>query len=71
LLFRGADGCAFATVEPKSGKNVPALLWLISSANEAALDRYEGLPRNYHAYRVKDVFAVDYTDGTRVGARLR
>jgi gamma-glutamylcyclotransferase (GGCT)/AIG2-like uncharacterized protein YtfP len=53
LLFRGADGCAFATVEPARGESVPALLWLISPADEAALDCYESFPRHYRKEEVK------------------
>ena len=47
LLFRGGDGCAVATVEPREGSSVPVLLWRISSRNERALDLYEGWPRLY------------------------
>lgn len=53
LLFRGADGCAFATVEPARSESVPALLWLISFADEAALDRYENFPHHYRKEKVK------------------
>lgn len=47
LLFRGVDGGAVATVEPKEGGSVPVLLWTISPEDERALDRYEGWPRLY------------------------
>ena len=42
LLFRGGRGAAVATVEPQEGGQVPVLLWKITPADEAALDRYEG-----------------------------
>ena len=47
LLFKGAHGGAVATVEPCAGHNVPVLLWEITAADEAALDRYEGFPFLY------------------------
>lgn len=42
LLFRGAHAGAVATIEPFKGGNVPVLVWEITPADEAALDRYEG-----------------------------
>jgi hypothetical protein len=56
LLFRGGDGGAVATVEPKKGSSVPVLLWEITSRDEEALDRYEGWPRLYR----KEIVAVKY-----------
>ena len=53
LLFRGAYGGAVATVEPCEGKSVPVLLWEITPADEAALDRYEGFPYLYRKETVK------------------
>ena len=53
LLFRGAYGGAVATVEPCEGKSVPVLLWDITPADEAALDRYEGFPYLYRKENVK------------------
>lgn len=50
LLFRGV-----ATIEPKAGANVPALLWRITPQDERNLDRYEGWP---HLYR-KETFRVE------------
>ena len=47
LLFRGGDGCAVATVEPREGSSVPVLLWRISRRNERTLDLYEGWPCLY------------------------
>lgn len=47
LLFRGGHSNAVATVESQEGDSVPVLLWEITSADEAALDRYEGWPYLY------------------------
>lgn len=53
LIYRGNNrDYGVATIEPKLGENVPACVWRISKADEAALDRYEGWPvlyikRNY------------------------
>lgn len=53
LLFRGGHGGSVATVEPFKGKNVPCLLWEITSADEVSLDRYEGFPFLYRKETVK------------------
>ncbi len=53
LLFRGGYGGSVATVEPLKGKTVPCLLWEITPADEAALDRYEGFPFLYRKETVK------------------
>lgn len=53
LLFRGPFGGAVATVERYKGGRVPVLLWSITPADEAALDRYEGWPRLYRKETVK------------------
>lgn len=47
MLFRGWRRAGVATVEPSPGDSVPVLLWSITPACEAALDRYEGFPRLY------------------------
>jgi gamma-glutamylcyclotransferase (GGCT)/AIG2-like uncharacterized protein YtfP len=52
LVFRGAYEGAVANVEPSEGESVPMLVWEISPADEAALDRYEGFP---YLYRKEDV----------------
>lgn len=52
LLFRGWDGHAVATVEPREGSSLPVLLWRISNLNERVLDRYEGWP---HLYRKEEL----------------
>ncbi|NCB26395.1 MAG: gamma-glutamylcyclotransferase [Bacteroidia bacterium] len=53
LLFRGGHGGSVATVEPFKGNVVPCLLWEITPADEAALDRYEGFPFLYRKETVK------------------
>ena len=53
LLFRGGHAAAVATVEPMKGGSVPVLIWSISLADEAALDRYEGFPFLYRKETVK------------------
>lgn len=42
LVFR-----VHATIEPEFGSTVPVLVWKISDADEAKLDRYEGYPKYY------------------------
>ncbi|MBP5710024.1 MAG: gamma-glutamylcyclotransferase [Bacteroidales bacterium] len=42
LVFR-----LHATIEPAEGYAVPVVIWKISSADEARLDRYEGFPKYY------------------------
>lgn len=51
LTFRGGHDSAVATVEPKPGGSVPVVLWSITPADEAALDRYEGWPWLYRKER--------------------
>lgn len=53
LLFRGGNGGAVATVEKKKGASVPMLVWELTPADEAALDRYEGFPYLYRKEMVK------------------
>ncbi|CDM68553.1 hypothetical protein CM240_1394 [Clostridium bornimense] len=53
LLFRGAHAGAVATIEPFKGDSVPVLVWEITPADEAALDRYEGWPFLYRKETVK------------------
>ncbi len=53
LLFRGSRTGAVATVEPKKGYRVPVLVWEITPADEAALDRYEGWPFLYRKETVR------------------
>ena len=48
LLFKGSQTGAYATIERKSGREVPVLLWKISKADEHQLDIYEGCPSFYY-----------------------
>lgn len=56
LLFRGGQGSAVATVEPKDGSSVPCALWLISAEDERSLDCYEGFPHFYRKEMVPVTF---------------
>ncbi len=47
LLFRGYNGSAVATVEPKKGASVPVLIWEIDPMMREGLMFYEGYPRLY------------------------
>jgi hypothetical protein len=47
LLFKGAPGNAYLTIEPKKGSRVPVVLWELEPKDEKALDRYEGYPSFY------------------------
>ncbi|WP_350343234.1 gamma-glutamylcyclotransferase family protein [Proteinivorax tanatarense] len=47
LLFKGAPGNAYLTIEPKKGSKVPVVLWELEPEDENALDRYEGYPSFY------------------------
>jgi gamma-glutamylcyclotransferase (GGCT)/AIG2-like uncharacterized protein YtfP len=53
LLFRGGHTNAVATVEAHKGGSVPVVVWLITEADEAALDSYEGFPHFYRKETVK------------------
>jgi gamma-glutamylcyclotransferase (GGCT)/AIG2-like uncharacterized protein YtfP len=53
LLFRGEHAGAVATIEPFKGGSVPVLVWELTSADEAALDCYEGWPFLYRKETVK------------------
>ena len=55
LLFRGEHEGAVATVEPFQGCSAPVLVWEITPADEAALDRYEGWPFFYRKELVEVV----------------
>jgi len=76
LLFRGGQHGAVATVEKNRGGSVPVLVWKITPADEAALDRYEGWPHLYRKETVKvllngmKVSAMVYimNDGRSLGA---
>ena len=53
LTFRGGNACAVATIEKTKVGSVPALLWEITSQDEAALDRWIGVSDLYRKDTVK------------------
>ena len=53
LAFRGGNACAVATIEKTKGVSAPALLWEINSQDEAALDRWIGVPELFRKDTVK------------------
>ena len=53
LAFRGSKAGALATIEKTKGGSVPALLWEITPQDEAALDRWIGVPDLYRKDTVK------------------
>ena len=53
LAFRGSRAGALATIEKAKGSIVPALLWEISPQDEAALDRWIGVPELYRKATIK------------------
>ena len=53
LLFKGSGSGAYATIEPKKYGLVPAYIWLITEADEARLDRYEGFPTFYYKKEIE------------------
>lgn len=48
LLFKGSQSGCYLTIEPQKGSHVPVAVWLVTDADEAALDRYEGFPAFYY-----------------------
>ena len=55
LMFKGSKTGAYATIEREKGQTVPILLWRISEADEARLDRYEGFPTFYYKRTIQAV----------------
>ena len=53
LMFRGGNANAVATIEKMKGGSVPALLWEISPQDEAALERWFGVPGLYREATIK------------------
>lgn len=52
LQFKGQPNCAFATIAPKEGAEVPVAVWEIQPQDERSLDRYEGYPSHYFKQNV-------------------
>jgi len=65
LTFRGGNACAVATIEKTKDGSVPALLWEITMQDEAALDRWIGVPELYRKAAIKV-----RRDGTLVDALI-
>ena len=55
LMFKGSKTGYYATIEKEGGCIVPVLLWEISEADEARLDRYEGFPAFYYKKTIRAV----------------
>ena len=53
LLFRGSKTGSYLTIEKKEGGTVPVVIWEVTAADEAALDRYEGFPNFYYKKDIK------------------
>ena len=53
LSFRGSKAGALATIGKAKGGCVPALLWEISPQDEAAIDRWIGVPELYRKATIK------------------
>ena len=53
LAFRGSKAGALVTIEKAKGSIVPALLWEISTQDEAALERWFGVPELYRKATIK------------------
>ena len=73
LVFRGSHAAALANIEPMKGHSVPALVWEIAQADEAALDQYEGFPYLYDKQSVRirlDGKLVSAMVYTMIGDRL-
>ena len=64
LLFKGSKTGSYLTIEKCDGGTVPAAIWEVTPADEAALDRYEGYPSFYYKKEIK----VQYR-GIRTGRR--
>ena len=64
LLFKGSKTGSYLTIEECEGSMVPVVIWEVTAADEAALDRYEGFPNFYYK---KDI-RLQYK-GLRTGRR--
>ena len=53
IAFCGSKAGALATIEKTKGGSVPALLWEISPQDEAALERWFGVPELYRKATIK------------------
>ena len=62
--FKGSKTGSYLTIEECTGGTVPVVIWEVTAADEAALDRYEGFPNFYYK---KDI-NLQYK-GIRTGKR--
>lgn len=53
LAFRGSKTGAYLTIIPDKRARTPVGVWLITDADELALDRYEGCPVFYHKQEIE------------------
>ena len=63
----GIAAGGFGTVLPAAGRSVHGVLWSLTTADEAALDRFEELDRGF--YRKRDATVIT-PDGKQVKAML-
>jgi len=48
ILFKGSKTGSYLTIERSDGSAVPVAVWEVTAEDEAALDRYEGVPSFYY-----------------------
>ncbi len=48
LEFHGKENNSYLTIIPDENSELETAVWMISEANETALDDYEGFPKLYH-----------------------
>lgn len=76
LQFKGQPNCAFATIAPKEGAEVPVAVWEIQPQDERSLDRYEGYPSHYFKQNVpvqldgEEINAMVYIMNLKMGFGL-
>lgn len=64
LLFKGSKSGSYLTIEECAEGTVPVVIWEVSQADEAALDRYEGFSNFYYKRNLR----LQYK-GIRTGKR--
>ena len=64
LLFKGSKTGSYLTIEKCEDGTVPVVIWEVTAADEAALDRYEGFPTFYYKRDIR----LQYK-GIRTGRR--
>lgn len=53
LVFKGANGNAYLTIDKDENGSVPVALWKVTSYDKEMLDAYEGYPKLYHIKNVE------------------